>query len=157
MRPLCELQLFAALDVNDVLLRDNVKDRWESINVNLSRCCLYARIYIFFLASSLITNKHRTYVPRPTDGGSNPVVGVIYSAEEELLDSEHSAHERPLSGTHVSVSVITDEASRYHQDQERAIRPCRCSALLNRDVFYCLQWLSLKESVSVNLHKNLNK
>ena len=43
------------------------------------------------------------YVPHPTDGGGNP---------EELLDSERSAHERSQSGTRVSGSVITDEASR---------------------------------------------
>ena len=40
---------------------------------------------------------------------------------EELLDSEHSAHEGALSGTLVSVSVITDVASRYYQDHERAL------------------------------------
>ena len=73
----------------------------------------------------MITNKHRTYVPRPTDGGGNPV-GVIYTTdEEELLDSERSAHERSLSGTRVNVSVITDKASRYYQTPERALK-CTC-------------------------------
>ena len=52
-----------------------------------------------FRAAFMITNKHRTYVQRPTDGGGSPV-GVIYiTDEEELPDSERSAHERPLSGT----------------------------------------------------------
>ena len=37
---------------------------------------------------------------------------------EELLDSERSALERSLSGTSLSVSVITDEALRYYQDHE---------------------------------------
>ena len=80
-------------------------DRWESftqfkrINHHLSRCCLYAQITIhIFLAASMISNKHRTFVPRPTDGG-NPV-GVIYTTDkEELLDSERSAYEQSLSGT----------------------------------------------------------
>ena len=35
---------------------------------------------------------------------------------EEDFDTQRSAHERSLSGTRVSVSVIADEASRYHQD-----------------------------------------
>ena len=39
---------------------------------------------------------------------------------EELLDSQCSAHERPLSGPRISVSVITGEPSRYHQDSVRA-------------------------------------
>ena len=30
----------------------------------------------------MITNKLRTYVPRPTDGGDN-AVGVVYTADEE--------------------------------------------------------------------------
>ena len=38
---------------------------------------------------------------------------------EELLDSQHSAHERSLSETRLSVSVITGEPSCYHQDHER--------------------------------------
>ena len=43
--------------------------------------------------------------------------GVIYTAdEEEHFNSERSAHERSLSGTRVSVSAITDEASHYYQD-----------------------------------------
>ena len=63
----------------------------------------------------------RTYVPRQTDGGGNPL-GVIYTAdEEELLDSERSAHERSLSEIRVNVRVITDEPSRYHQECERTI------------------------------------
>ena len=33
---------------------------------------------------------------------------------EEDFDTQRSAHERSLSGTRVSVSVIADEASRYH-------------------------------------------
>ena len=46
---------------------------------------------------------------------------MIYTAdEEELLDSERSAHERSLSGTRVSVCVITDEASRFYQDTSGA-------------------------------------
>ena len=65
----------------------------------------------------------RTYVPRQTDGGGNPL-GVIYTAdEEELLDSERSAHERLLSEIRVNVRVITDEPSRYHQESERTISP----------------------------------
>ena len=65
----------------------------------------------------------RTYVPRQTDGGDNPL-GVIHTAdEEELLDSERSAHERLLSEIRVNVRVITDEPSRYHQESERTISP----------------------------------
>ena len=41
---------------------------------------------------------------------------------EELLDSQRSAHERSLSGTCVTVSVITGEPSRYHQDHKRAFK-----------------------------------
>ena len=37
-----------------------------------------------FLAASMVTNKHRTYVPHPTDGGGNPGV-VMYTADEEEL------------------------------------------------------------------------
>ena len=38
---------------------------------------------------------------------------------EKLLDSERSAHDRSLSGTIVSVRVITDEVSRFYQEHER--------------------------------------
>ena len=49
-----------------------------------------------FLAASMVTNKHRTYAPHPTDGGGNPG-GVMYTADEEaLLDSERSAHEQSV-------------------------------------------------------------
>ena len=65
----------------------------------------------------------RTYVPRQTDGGGNPL-GVINTAdEEELLDSERSAHERSLSEIRINMRVITDEPSRYHQESERTIIP----------------------------------
>ena len=53
----------------------------------------------------MVTNKHRTYVPHPTDGGGNPGVVMYTADEEELLDSERSAHERPLSGTCVKGSL----------------------------------------------------
>ena len=47
------------------------------------------------------------------------VLTVFYQIKktfcEELLDSERSAHQS-LSGTSLSVSVITDEVSRYYQD-----------------------------------------
>ena len=73
-----------------------------------------------FLSVAVITNKHRTYVPRPTDVDCYPVC-VIYTAdEEELLDSVRSAHEGLLPGTCESVSVINDEASRYYQDTSGA-------------------------------------
>ena len=39
-------------------------------------------VVIFFVAP-MITHKHRTYVPRPTDGGGNPV-GVIYTADNNF-------------------------------------------------------------------------
>ena len=72
--------------------------QYKRIN-HLSRCCLYAQMTInIFIAAPIITNKHRPYVPRPTDGGSNPV-SVMYTADEEHLDSDCSAHEWLRSGT----------------------------------------------------------
>ena len=66
-------------------------DRWES-------CTQYKEStiisHIFRHTILLIDFKHRTNVPRPTDGGGDPVGVICTSDEEELLDSKRIAHER---------------------------------------------------------------
>ena len=73
---------------------------------------------------------------------------------ENPLDSEPSAYQQSLSGTCVSMSVITAEPVRYEHDHERAIR-CPCSQPVTMwglpEPVYGEPWHSLLSPIVSNL------